>query len=77
MIKKITYILVCQLMMLACATTGCKGNTSAQNQSADSIASKRQQADQVVKTDSPTKNNDEQQFRAFLKKFKTAVKNRR
>ncbi len=74
MIKKITYILVCQLMMLACATTGCKGNTSAQNQSADSIASKGQQTDRVVKTDNPTKNNDEQQFRAFLKKFKTAVK---
>ncbi|MBB6111773.1 hypothetical protein HDF23_004545 [Mucilaginibacter lappiensis] len=73
MIKKITYVLTCQLIMLACATMGCKGNTPVQIK--DSTALNKPQADRAVKTSVPTKSNDEQQFRAFLKKFKASVKN--
>ena len=74
MIKKITYVLACQLILLACTTMGCKGNTPAQSQIADSTVANAQQADKIVKTSIPAKNNDEQQFREFLKKFKAVVK---
>ena len=75
MIKKITYILACQLIILACSIMGCKGNPSLQNQITDSGTSNIQQADKAVKTSIPIKDKDEQQFRAFLNKFKAAVKN--
>jgi len=73
MIKKITYVLACQLILLTCTITGCKGNTPVQSQITDSAANIKQ-ADKTVKTSTPAKNNDEQQFREFLKKFKAAVK---
>jgi uncharacterized protein YxeA len=60
-------------MILACSVMGCKGKP-AQSQIADSAATIVQQVDKIAKTSIPAKNNDEQQFRAFLKKFKTAVK---
>ena len=63
-------------MILACSAMGCKGNTPVKNPMADSTLSKEYQADQLAKTSSSTKNNDEQQFQNFLKTFKSAVKRR-
>jgi len=53
---------------------GCKGNTPVQNSSITDSAANGQHADKIVKTSISAKNNDEQQFREFLKKFKVAVK---
>ena len=73
MIKKTTYILLFQLIMLAFTHVGCKGNTSVQNKAANG-SSDSPQAGKMSRASIPAKNNDELQFRAFLKKFKAAVK---
>ncbi|MGN8070325.1 hypothetical protein [Mucilaginibacter sp. SG564] len=73
MMKKTTYILLFQLILLTCIHMGCKGNTPVQNKAAVST-SRVQQVGKMAQIDIPVNNNDEQQFRAFLKKFKEAAK---
>ncbi|MDN5286866.1 MAG: hypothetical protein JWR38_3140 [Mucilaginibacter sp.] len=61
-------------MVLVCLNTGCKGNTPAQTSKTDSVKQNTYSANSTAKPTVTVKNNDEQQFRAFLKKFKETVK---